>query len=397
MNTVAELDFNHKATGEWHSMRTNVWGDLKKQTLFALKRLLETSMAIEVQDLVGSPCGRHNPQRKTYRNGSYGRRLLTSFGPICDVRVPRLRSGHLKTLPRYLRRLEDIDQMVLEMFLAGVSTRRVQEVLEPILGPKAMSAGTVSKITRVIDRSVQAFHQRPLKDRYVYLILDGIYLRAKSPLRSKRRCLLVAYGITQEGIREFIDFRIASQGESENAWNSFLSYLFMRGLEGKNLRLIVLDGNKGLGNACAIVFPHARRQRCWAHKLRNVANTLPRKLQAPCINHARQIYSAQNPQEALGHFRDWKKVWNPIAPRAVACLEQDLEDLLPFLDMPKALRIKLRTTNIIERCFREVRRRTRPICCFTNIHSLDRIVFAIFYRQNKLWEKNPLSEITQKY
>ena len=399
MQKVAELRFDDKDLRErWSHVREDFWGDLKVETLKALKNLLEKTMEIEVQDFVGAPPWKHRPQwkQKTYRNGSYARDLLTSMGWITQLKVPRVRSGGLerRLLPRYRRRAADVDKDVLDMFLAGVGTRRVEEVLRPLMGERALSAATVSEIARQLDAPVKLYHSRSLPDDYVYLLLDGIYLNAKSPISVRRRCILVAYGIRKDGTRELIDFRVTRKGESQIGWECFLTSLRNRGLKGRALRLAVVDGNKGLWNALDMVWPDLRRQRCWAHKLRNVANKLPKKLQKACTSHAHDIYAAQGRTEAIKAFKGWARVWRPIAPEAVACLERDLEDLLCFFDEPEELWRKLRTTNAIERTFREVRRRARPMSCFTNTLSVERIVYAIFSRQNGIWREKPL-KITQ--
>ena len=297
---------------------------------------------------------------------------------------------NFNTLPRYVQRTPDVDKGVLEMFLAGVSTRRVQEVMVPLMGRPTVSSSTVSQITKLLDSHVQGFHGRKLSDGYRYLVLDGIYLKTKSPIHSKRRCILVGYGITEDGTRELIDFKMARKGESQVAWESFLISLKNRGLEGNHLKLVVLDGNKGLWNAVDLVWLNVPRQRCWAHKLRNVANKVPKKLQSSCMVQASDIYRAGSKEEAIRAFKKWAKVWGGVAPEAVKCLEEDFEDMIAFFDCPKELWMKLRTTNVIERVFREVRRRTRPISCFQNRESVERIIFAIFYRQNNLWKADPL-------
>ena len=398
MSTVAEVSFEDKDLSErWDRVGEDFWGDLKAGTLKALKRLLETSLEIEMQDLVG--CQRwERGNRRGRRNGCYRRDLLTSMGWVTGLAVPRVRSGRIKfaILPRYLRRSKDVDQGVLEMFLAGVSTRRVREVLKPLMGEPTLSASTVSEITKVLDQQVNEFHQRSISDEYVYLIADGVYLKAKSPVHSRRRCVLVVYGIKADGTQELIDFRLARNGESQAAWECLLTSLRNRGLQGLHLQLAVLDGNKGLWNALDMVWPDVPRQRCWAHKLRNVANHLPKRFQKDCMNQARDIYNAENYAAAVRAYKRWEKAWKPKAPTAVACLEQDLEDLLQFFQCPKEMRVKLRTTNMIERVFREVRRRTRPMSCFTNTQSVERIIYAIFTRQNNLWREKPLPEMTQK-
>src|SRR5437879_1069084 len=137
MSKVAELSFEDKdLSSRWSRVREDFWGDLRTETRLAVKRLLESSLEIEVQDMIGSARWKHSLTRPTYRNGHYRRDLLSGLGWIVSLRVPRVRSGGMrfKTLPRYLRRTRDVDTGVLEMFLAGVSTRRVQEVLAPLLG-----------------------------------------------------------------------------------------------------------------------------------------------------------------------------------------------------------------------------------------------------------------------
>jgi len=405
---VAKLDLSDKYFEErFFRMEEDLWGDLKRETKMQVKRLIETSMEFQVNDLIGSSRWQHNAARPTYRNGHYPRSLLSSYGHISNIMVPRVRDGSIefKILKKYQRRAKDVDGVILEMFLSGVSTRRVEEVLRPLVGVGSVSAGLVSKVTKVLDKQVKGFHYRELKDRYEYLILDGIYLNAKSPVYKKRRCILVAYGIWIEGgeiRRELIDFHIAPKGESENAWNRFLGDLYHRGIEGEDIELIVIDGNKGLYKSVDLIYPHAKVQRCWAHKLRNVSNKVPRKLQDECISQARKIYNADSGGEAVKEFKKWAKVWRPVVPDAVRCLEEDLEQLLSFYECRKDLWKKLRTTNAIERSFREVRRRTRPMSCFQNRESVERIIFAIFYRQNIRWGndglnylENSLYEITQ--
>lgn len=399
-NSIQELYFTDKDIKErWEEVKDDFWGDLKRETLHTVKRLLETNMEVEIQDMIGARRWEHITGREiaTYRNGFYTRSLWTADGWINGIRVPRLRSGDVKyeTFERYQRRNKKVNELILEMFLSGVSTRRVKEVLKPLYGSNMISAATVSRISKELDSCVSRFHNKSLTDDYVYILLDGIYFRAKSPIKSNSRCVLVAYGIKKDGIRELIDFKIAKHGESENTWASFLTSLYYRGLKGQDLKLVIIDGHKGLYNAVNLIWPNTKIQRCWAHKLRNVINYLPKRVEKLCISQARDIYNAQSRWHAKDAFKAWAKVWRVISPKAVKCLENDLEDMLSFYDCPKALWVKLRTTNIIERQFREVRRRTRAISCFTNTQSIERIIFAVFNRQNNIWKDKPLKEITQ--
>ena len=393
MNSVQQIYLNDKDLSyRWSQVKEDFWGDVKRETKEALKRLLETTMEVQVQDLVGCDKWEHVDYRRTYRNGYRPRSLMTSFGYINNIRVPRIREGSIKfkCLPEYKRRAKDVDTLILEMFLSGVSTRKVTGVLDPLYGPGTISASGVSRITKTLNSYVNRYHSRRLNDEYVYLIVDGVYFNVKNPVLKNRRCVLVAYGIKTNGIRELIDFQIAPHGEAQSAWERFLWGLYYRGFEGRSLRLIIRDGCKALKNALYTVFPTVDQQHCWAHKLRNVSNRLPRKLQKPCISEARKIYNAKDRKSAIRSFKHWFKVWNPIVPEAVKCLCDDFDYLFNFFDEPKSMWVKLRTTNAIERSFREVRRRTRPISCFQNSDSVHRIIYAIFYKLNKNWENKPL-------
>lgn len=209
----------------------------------------------------------------------------------------------------------------------------------------------------------------------------------------RRRWVLVAYGITTQGRREVLAYQLA-RGESEASWTAFLQGLFLRGLEGRRLRLVITDGSSGLGAALALVWPQVPRQRCWAHKLRNIADKVPRK-EGSCVREAAAIYRAASRREAQQSFRRWARKWRPTRPRAVGSVERDLEELLTFYGFSPNHWRKIRTTNIIERAFREVRRRTRPMSSFTNPASCHRIVFGVISHLNRSWERKPLKGFTQ--
>jgi len=152
------------------------------------------------------------------------------------------------------------------------------------------------------------------------------------------------------------------------------------------------DGCAGLLRAIETVYPFVAVQRCWVHKLRNIAVKLPRRT---CLRGAKKIYLAKNKKEALIRFKQWKERWKHLVPRAVSCLEKDLEELLNFMDCPTDHWTKIRTTNGIERVFREVRKRLRPIGVFSNQVSCERMVYSVVYCLNKYWEDNPIKNFTQ--
>jgi len=316
------------------------------------------------------------------------------MGLIEHLRVPRDRDGQYSpgVVERYQRRQKKVNTLIRETFLAGTSTRRAGEVLAPILG-ETLSPQTVSRVVRSLDQEVWHFHNRLLSDCYLYLILDGVTLKVKGANGVRKRMVLSAYGVTREGKREMISFRQATS-ESEAQWEGFLRDLYERGVYGRSLLLVVTDGNPGLHRALDTVYPYVSRQRCWAHKIRNVASKLPRKVQEPCLKGAKLIYQADTRREAVACFKVWAREWGSGQPRAVRCIESDLDELLNFLKCPKAHWTKVRTTNAIERAFREIRRRTKPLSCFENGASVDRIIYGVISHMNKSWEAKPLAQFT---
>jgi len=376
---------------EWRlEVNDNFWtDDAQVQVKMLLKSFLEDTLE---QDL---ELQRERAPEPVYRNGYYARALHTQFGLMHGLQVPRLRDASFQTrvFKRYQRFQPQVESLIMNTFLKGVSTRKIGGLLSGLLETK-ISATKVSNVCRRLNAQVRAYHQRPLLDEYQYLILDGISLKIRIQGKYVNRRILVAYGITMFGKRELIDFKPA-KGESKEAWESFLQNLFLRGFEGKHLKLIAMDGSAGLKAACELIYPRAKIQRCWAHKLRNVSNYCKAKYEKACIADARKIYLAQNKKEALKRFKEWKEAWKKTCTDAVHCLEKDLEDLLPFLDCPKTHQIKIRTTNVIERSFREVRRRTKVFSCFTNLESTERIIFAIFSYLNDGWQEKPLKDFTQ--
>ncbi len=385
--TLKDLWQEFKMEDDW-------WGDLKEDTLRFVKRLLESAMDEEIIEQLRVTKYQRNSHRRSYRNGYRYRSLLTEFGLLDDIRIPRDRQALFQPtlIERYQRRQSQVNQMVREMFLSGVSTRRVQEVLFPVL-KEGLSAQAVSRICRSLDSEVRHFHHRHLDDIYPYLLLDGITLKVKGALGVKKRLVLCAYGISSSGKRELLNFRQAS-AESEAQWEAFLTDLYWRGLEGKGLKLITTDGCPGLHQALETVYPYIPRQRCWAHKLRNVAARVRRRHQEECLGGAKLVYQAATHKEAVREFRVWARRWRSLEPGAVSCLEKDMDEMLSFLGCPKEHWRKIRTTNAIERAFREVRRRTRPMSCFQNSASVDRIIYGVISHLNNGWKHKPLREFT---
>lgn len=357
-------------------------GEYRSAARMALKEILESRMNHWVDRGLQELAARGLADR---RNGYFSRHLLTELGDL-ELAIPRSRTfsaiGILRQMAGGLaRRAGQVERMVLLGFSLGLSTRKVGQVLLPILGEK-ISASTVSAIAKQLDGVVRAYQRRRVSDHYEVLVLDGVVLKHRTGVGAKKRPVLVALGIGADGKRELIDFRQAFS-ESQSEWEGFLNDLYRRGLKGERLKLIVTDGGKGLKAALPLVFAQVPVQLCWAHKTRNVLDKVRRpdqpvvKKDLHRISHAQTLCAAHKAAQCF--VANWEKSY----PQATACLTRDLSELLTFLRVHLSLpATALRTTNAIERRFREVKRRTRPMGTFSDHTSIDRILFAVFNYEN---------------
>ena len=208
-----------------------LWGDISRESLRAVKCLLEHRMEDELTHYLKAASYNRSPYRRGYRNGAYIRRLTTTWGTF-PLTIPRARVHGFtpSVLPRYQRRTDRVNHLVRSVFLGGVSTRQVGPLLADLLEDR-LSATTVSAITRTFDQAVAAFHHRPLADEWIYLFLDAVSLRTKTPDGTRRRVALVAYGMTPDGRRQLLDFRLV-RTEGLSTWETFLLTLAARGLTG---------------------------------------------------------------------------------------------------------------------------------------------------------------------
>jgi putative transposase len=346
----------------------------------ALAEIIETEMAAAVDRWLQNLEAQDEADR---RNGSYRRSLLTELGDI-ELFVPRTRRYcPTEVLRAYARRSPEIDRMILAGFVLGLSTRKLGEVLLSLLG-RPVSAATVTRVAGTLDTAVAAFHARPLSGRYKALMLDGVVLARKTGAGALRRPVLVALGLRRDGKKEVIDFRLA-HGESVAEWERFLDDLYKRGLTGEGLDMICVDGGKGLLAALPMVYDKIPVQRCWAHKIRNILNKVRKADEASVKADLHAVMNADMAAKARSAAHRFAERWGEAYPDAVACLRNDLDDLLTCFRYKTTLERKaVRTTNAIERRFLEVRRRTRPMGVFQDRTSMDRILFAVFTHENKM-------------
>lgn len=376
-------------------LKESFWGDLEGRTKLAWKHLFEAeSERLRDRYAVLDSYERGPRQCSQYRNGFYERDFVTRFGTI-RLRIARARGRSFlpPAIEKFQRRAPELAMLIREAFLRGISTRQVGRVVATLSG-ETVSAQTVSNLTRDLDQAVKEFHQAPLKDEWAYLFLDGVSLKVRRP--AGRQCvqMLVAYGVRQDGTRQLLGF-LRTRGESQAHWEALLNDLYRRGLKGDKLLLVVTDGCPGLAAAIQTVYPRAAHQRCWVHKMRNILEKVRKRDYDAVKADAQAIYLSDGRRQAVAAARAFCRRWRSEYPSVVKQLERDLPELLVFFRFSKHLWRKLRTTNIIERCFVEVRRRTRPMVCFVNVQSVDRIIYSIFQRFNLEWKTRTLRVFTQ--
>jgi putative transposase len=313
--------------------------------------------------------------RRDYRNGHYPRNLVTGVGEIEALPVPRTRQGFRTQLfERYQRRQAELDEAICDMFVSGGSTSQVGQVVEKLTGTKP-SPSTVSRVFHGLTDEFEQWRQRPLEAEYLYLFADGTYFSVIYNQEGHKMPILAVIGITVEGKREVLAFRV---GERENqlAWADLMDDLKQRGVE--KVGVWITDGNQAMINAITRKFPDSVRQRCVKHKMENVLGYIPKKQQAQVKPELKAIFYQPNREAAEQEVAAFIARYEPIYPTAVACLQRDLDACLTFYDFPKTHWKTIRTTNVIERLFLEVKRRSRKMgTAFRNENSCLLMFYAV--------------------
>ena len=397
MRSVVALDRRTSAE-RWAEVRddASLWGELRPELAAAVKTILESTMEDELAALLAARPYERSAGRLDHRNGHFRRWLATELGAI-ELAVPRARRVAYAPsfLERHARRTSRVDRLLRQAFLRGLSTRETAALASELTGVP-LSAAAVSRLCARLDAQVGAFHRRPLAFRARYVLLDGLWVSVRDhSRRATRRVILAAYAIDEGGRRELLDYRQAAS-ESAAAWGLLLRSLVERGLDPEAVSLVVADGAGGIAAAVAEAFPAAELQRCWAHRLRDLLDALPRGERKACLRDLRAIYRAASKRTAVAAYWRFAVRWRRRHPRLVGGLERDLPALLAVFDLPAALRPALRTTNLIERAFRELRRRLRSIGALADRRSADRILYGQVVRLNELLARRPLAAFTQE-
>ena len=397
MTTIPALTARTTAR-RWAEVRDEeaFWGDLRPELLRAVTTILEATMEDELAaQLLARPYERTH-RRLDHRNGSYRRWLVTELGAT-ELSVPRRRQLPYRPsfLARAARRTTTVDDVLRQAFLRGLSVRETAALAETLTGV-SLSAAAVSRLAARLDAQVAAFHRRPITFPARYLLVDGLWVSVRgSTGRAAERVILAAYGIDAAGNRELLDYRQATS-ESAAAWGALLRSLVTRGLDPDAVVLVTADGAGGIAAAVAEAFPDAALQRCWTHRIRNILDALPLAERRACLRGLRAIYRARTRRAAVQAYWRWANAWRARHPGIVRGLERDLDALLAVFALPEPLRSRLRTTNLIERAFRELRRRLRPRGALADRRSADRILYGQVLRLNELLARRPLAAFTQE-
>ena len=352
------------------SLRKDIVELVRKTVQDTLNALLEQ----EAEEMVGAERYERTAGREAYRSGHYKRRLTTTSGQI-ELDVPKLRGATFQTavIERYRRRETSVEEAIIEMYLAGVSTRRIEDVSE-ILWGAGVSAGTVSNLNEKAYKSVEEWRSRPLAGEYPYVFIDGIYLKRSWGGSYENVSILVAIGVNGDGRREIIG---CAEGftESKDSWREFLLWLRERGLRG--VRMVTGDRCQGMVGALEEVFPQARYQRCTVHFYRNVLNKVPKQKRTLVAKMLKAIHAQESKEAAVAKADEVASSLERMRLGAAAkVVREGYLETLTYTDFPMQHWTRIRTNNAIERLNREIRRRTRVVGTFPDGHSALMLVTA---------------------
>lgn len=348
---------------------------LHEKMKLAVRVTLMTILEEEITAVVGAGRYQRGAGRQDRRNGYYTRDLLTTVGQIEDLPIPRTRRGHQTQLfERYHRRQTELDSAIGAMFVAGASQEQVGSVMETLVGEKP-SPATVSRVHHTLEAEFTAWQQQPLETRYLYGFADGTYFNVIYDEHSQKIPILAIMGINCRGERAVLAFTVGER-ENQAAWEDLCDQLKQRGVE--QVDLWITDGNQAMMNALAHKFPTATRQRCVQHKIQNVLAYIPKQQQPAVEPELRAIFYQRSRQAADQELAAFCHKYTQLYPSAVACLQRDAEATLAFYAFPAGHWKTIRTTNLLERLFEEVKKRSHKMAtAFRNEKSCLLLFYAV--------------------
>lgn len=349
--------------------------ELKDLVRKSVEETLNELLDEEAKSLIKAGKYERTENRKGYRSGHYKRNLTTTSKDV-NLKIPKLKGAAFETaiIERYQRRESSVKEALIEMYLAGVSVRRVEDITEALWGSR-VSPGTISELNKKAYKHIEAWRNRPLEsESYPYVYIDGIYLKRNWGGEYENVAILVAIGVRADGYREVLG---AAEGMKEDraSWEAFLKWLRSRGLRG--VRLIIGDKCLGLVAAATEVFPEAKYQRCIVHFYRNVFTATPRSKMELVARMLKAIHAQENKQAALEKARQVAQTLKEMKlPKAARKVEESLGETLAYMSFPSEHWTRIRTTHVIERMNREIKRRTKVVGTFPDGHSALMLVCA---------------------
>lgn len=347
-----------------------------------LREVLQEILEQEMTEAIGAEKNERSPGRLGYRSGYYSRSLVTRVGKL-ELRIPQDRQGQFSTqiFERYQRSEKALVSALAEMYIQGVSTRKVKAITEELCG-HAFSASAISAVNKNLDESLERFAKRPLEEAYPYLVLDARYEKVRQDGVIRSQAVQIAIGINEEGRRQILAVELANR-ESQTSWKDMLLELKSRGLRG--VEFVVSDDHPGLKRAIAEVIPEAAWQRCYVHFLRNARDHLPRKAQDDCPQELRWLYDRRDLAEAQKDLAQWLERWGQKYPKLCDWVEENIGETLTFYQLPLSHHKHLKSTNMLERFNEEVKRRTRVVRIFPNEASCLRLIRALAAETHEDW------------
>ena len=371
-------------TSKKHEFEHDVKLDVEARVRQGVKAVLEEVLEEEMAEHLQAGYRELTPTRRGERNGYYQRNLVTPAGKIKRLEVPRDREGEFVTelFERYKRMTGDVEEAVLEMYLSGISVRKIASVTEALSHVK-VGKDAVSRIARRLEEQQREWRERSIEEKgYPYLYLDATYLKVRWGARVTTMALLVCVGVDEEGIREVLAVEVAGS-EKGAAYASMLRGLVDRGLSG--VQLVVSDDHEGIKAAVFSELPGAGWQRCAVHFERNVLSHVPASEMSEVADDLKAVFKVRRGKTARALAEEFVELYAKRFPKAISVFEAGIEDALTYLSFPGSHHAKLRTTNMLERLFKEVKRRTRVVGVFPNETSASTLATEIALRSSEEW------------
>jgi len=371
-------------TSKKHEFEHDVKMDVEARVREGVKAVLEEVLQEEMAEHLQAGYRELTLARRGERNGYYTRNLVTPVGKIERLEVPRDREGEFVTevFERYKRMTGDVEEAILEMYLSGISVRKIAGVTDA-LSKVRVGKDAVSRIARRLEEQQKEWRERSLEDKeYPYLYLDATYLKVRWGARVTSMAIVACVGVDEEGFREVLAVEVAGT-EKGAAYASLLRGLIDRGLSG--VRLVVSDDHEGIKAAVSGELPGAEWQRCTVHFERNVLSHVPPDSMAEVAEDLKAIFRVRRKRTAKALAEEFVSLYEKSYPKAASVFEAGIEDTLTYLRYPGSHHARIRTTNMLERLFKEVKRRTRVVGVFPNETSASTLATEIALRSSEEW------------